>query len=332
MDLKECLAQEHTVENVRYIKTPMRFEDFGEEEKEMLLTDYYILRHMTLTDHQDYYARTYRIDATFQVSKTEPVLKVSAVVQMIDPSVDFERIQDAKEKLMDVLIHKVKTYYEVQKRKEEQNVKIQLGCYVDYNGVDMNELMKKNKEIINMGATGISWKDTFSKEEKKMPVYMNSYDLPDELKRKLGLQVKDLRNKPKWIEGLPAVEKVETYNNRVVKVTFIDGTFTKAICSENDIFDLDVGITVCAMKRLLGTNSENATKHYNQFIDHVHSVMEKNTLKELADEAQKAKKKNKQRKAELKKAAKKLKAREEQIDIQKQAIIRAQKELEANDQ
>ncbi len=218
------------------------------------------------------------------------------------------------------------------KNEEEKNNTMPTGHYVDYIGVDMNELMKKNKEIINMGSMGISWKDTFSKEEKKMSGLMAC----DEICEYLGIQIQSRtptpNNKPKWIERLPAVEKVETYNNRVVKVTFIDGTYTKAVCSENDNFDLDMGITICAMKRMLGTNSENATKHYNQFIDHVHSVMEKNTLKELAEEAKKAKEKNKQRKAELKRAAKKLKAREEQIDIQKQAFIRAQKELEAEDQ
>ena len=161
-----------------------------------------------------------------------------------------------------------------------------------------------------------------NKEENKMPVYV-----PDSVRIAIGCTTKTNDNKPKWIDGmLPGVEKVETYNNRVVKVTFIDGTYTKAVCSENDNFDLDMGITICAMKRLLGTNSENATKHYNQFINHVHSVMEKNTLKELAEEAQKAKEKSKKRKAELKRAAKKLKVREEQIDIQKQAILRAQKE------
>ena len=154
-----------------------------------------------------------------------------------------------------------------------------------------------------------------------MPVY-----IPDSVRIAFGCTTKTPGNKTKWVEGLPAIKKVETYNDRVVKVTFIDGTYTKAVCSENDNFDLDVGITICAMKRLLGTNNENATKHYNQFIDHVQSVMEKNALKELAEEARKAKEKSKKRKAELKRAARKLKAREEQIDIQKQAILRAQKE------
>jgi hypothetical protein len=293
---------------------------------------------------------------------------------MVDPGVDSGLVQDAKEKLMNALIDKVQTYYEVQKRKKEKNITITTGCYVDYIGVDMKELMKKNKEKMgSMGSTGISWKDTFGDDEKMADVHntiqalsnisydisvdMGGYDeettvticMPydnlrqlfvmdkeekkmaglmhcDEICEYLGIQKKTPSNKPKWIEGLPAVKKVETYNNRVVKVTFIDGTFTKAVCSENDNFDLDMGITICAMKRLLGTNSENATREYNRFISHVHNVMEKNSLDEVAEEARRAKEKAKKRKAELKRAAKKLKAREEQIDIQKQAILRAQKE------
>ena len=163
-------------------------------------------------------------------------------------------------------------------------------------------------------------------EDFDMPVNMNMYAMSDEICEYLGLTTKAPNNKPKWIEGLPAVKKVEVYNNRVVKVTFVDGTFTKSVCSENDIFDLDVGITVCAMKRLLGTSSENATREYNRFMNHVHAVMEKNENEKVAAQAQKAADKAKKRKIELKKAAKKLKAKEEQIDIYKQAILRAQKE------
>lgn len=280
MDKEEKKAQllnEYTVdwrnpfdEKTVYIKTPMRFEYLGEEEKAMLLTTNYIRDHTTLTIHRDDYVMKCRIEAAFQVSTTEPVLKASAVIRMINSGVDSERIQDAKEKLTDILIHKVQTYYKVQEYKEE----------------------------------------------KKMAALT-----PETIRIAFGCTTKHV-----WTSGLPAVKKVETYNNRVVKVTFIDGTYTKAVCSENDNFDLDMGITICAMKRLLGTNSENATREYNRFIDHVHSVMEKNALEEVAEEARKAKEKSKKRKAELKRAAKKLKAREEQIDIQKQAILRAQKE------
>lgn len=216
-----------------------------------------------------------------------------------------------------------------------------------YSNLRYLSVTNKNKEEKNMGFTGIPWKETFSEEEKNMP--LSAYC--DAICKRLNLTTKTPSvipycdetyegfgsktktptpaYKPKWLEGLPAVKKVETYNDRVVKVTFIDGTFTKAVCSENDNFDLDVGITICAMKRLLGTNSDNATREYNRFINHVHSVMEKNTLDEVAEEARQAKEKSRQRKAELKKAAKKLKVKEEAIDIQKQAIIRAHQEMEA---
>lgn len=128
-----------------------------------------------------------------------------------------------------------------------------------------------------------------------------------------------------WIIGLPYIEKVETYNDRVVKVTFIDGTFTKAVCSDNDHFDLDVGITICAMKRVFG---KNGNRHYNNYIRHAHAVIEAND-KLIEEEARKkAEARMKRRKLELKRAAKKLKEKEEQIDIQKQAILRALDEHE----
>jgi len=162
---------------------------------------------------------------------------------------------------------------------------------------------------------------------------MNSFGYPDFAKIEipachLGLLKIDEPEpkKESWIEGLPAVKKVETYNDRVVKVTFIDDTFTKAVCSENDHFDLDVGITVCAMKRMLG---EKGTQYYNDFIRKVHKVIVENDIAKEKAAKEKAEAKMKRRKIELKKAAKKLKAKEEQIDIQTQAIIRAHDEIEA---
>lgn len=163
----------------------------------------------------------------------------------------------------------------------------------------------------------------YSHEETMVTIKMPYSNL-----RYLSVTNENKEEKKMAVNMLPAVEKVETYNNRVVKVTFIDGTFTKAVCSENDNFDLDVGITICAMKRLLGTNSDNATREYNRFINHAHDVMDKNEKEKIAAKAEEFKRKEKQRKAELKKAARKLKEREAQIEIQAQAIIRAHQEIE----
>lgn len=219
--------------------------------------------------------------------------------------------------------------------KEVMEIKMQELSKIAYDiSVDMGYSTHDETVTISMPYSNLRYLSVTNKnkEEKNMPIYMNNYDLPDELKKRLGLQTKGPDKKPEWIEGLPVVAKVEIFNDRAIKMTFIDGTFTKAVCSENDIFNLDVGITICAMKRLLGTNSDNATKLYNKFINHVHDVMDRNEKMKYTVEAQIAKEKAKKRKAELKKAAKKLKAKEEQIDIQKQAIIRAHQEMEAMDQ
>lgn len=128
-----------------------------------------------------------------------------------------------------------------------------------------------------------------------------------------------------WVEGLPAIKKIETYNDRVTKVTFIDDTFTKSVCSENDHFDLDVGITICCMKRMMG---KDGNKHYNDIIRHAHKVIVENDKKREKEAKEKAERKMKRRKEELKKAAERLKAKEEQIDTQAQAIVRAHYMLE----
>lgn len=44
--------------------------------------------------------------------------------------------------------------------------------------------------------------------------------------------------------------------NKVVRVTFNDGTFEKAICHEEDMFNLDTAIGVCIAKRLCGGSAK----------------------------------------------------------------------------
>lgn len=121
----------------------------------------------------------------------------------------------------------------------------------------------------------------------------------------------------------PKIVKIETYNDRVVKVTFADGTFTKAVCAVNDIFDIDVGITVCVMKKMLG---KDGGKIYNNMIRDCHKLMNEQENKKIEMKTLKEEIKNKQRKDEEKRKAGKQKAREEQIEIQKEAFIRAMQE------
>ena len=59
--------------------------------------------------------------------------------------------------------------------------------------------------------------------------------------------------------------------NKVVQVTFLDGTKEKAVCSKEDDFSLEVGITICLAKKFLG-----GTKKYNKTIKNALKTMEQN--------------------------------------------------------
>lgn len=120
---------------------------------------------------------------------------------------------------------------------------------------------------------------------------------------------------------IPSITSVETFNDRCVKVSFADGTFTRSVCSANDNFDIDVGITICLMKRMLSPTS--GTKIYNKLIKNIHKGMKiQDKLKEKAIEAEEIRKARIKR-IEMKKKARMLKKKEEQIDIVKQGYLRA---------
>ena len=65
------------------------------------------------------------------------------------------------------------------------------------------------------------------------------------------------------------ITKIVTHNDMVTIVYFSDGSFTKAICSKNDTYDLDVGIQVCIMKKMLGE------KRYFKTMEYAHKLIEK---------------------------------------------------------
>jgi len=125
---------------------------------------------------------------------------------------------------------------------------------------------------------------------------------------------------------LPKITNIEMYNDRVVKVTFDDGSFTKSVCQENDIFDLDVGITVCLMKKMLDSGKGDGTRIYNDIIRGAHKLINDKENEKIEKRMEEEKKRKKAHKVMMKKQAKKMKAKEEAIDIQKQAYIRALQE------
>lgn len=95
-------------------------------------------------------------------------------------------------------------------------------------------------------------------------------------------------------EGV-CIKSVETYNDRVVLVRFSDGSFTKAVCSPNDTFDLDTGITICMVKRMLGNEG---TKRYNYILKQAHSIIDRQEKEKEQKAREKVERRERQRKFE----------------------------------
>lgn len=119
------------------------------------------------------------------------------------------------------------------------------------------------------------------------------------------------------------IKNVEFYPP-AVKMTFRDGIVTTAVPQEGDEYDPKTGMMVCIMKYIWGKQNYNTA--LNKWIKKAEKA-EKEKLdveKALADE--KAKRQRRVAKAIARKERKK----QESIEIQKEAYIRAMKEMNAD--
>ena len=71
-----------------------------------------------------------------------------------------------------------------------------------------------------------------------------------------GPQYLAVEMKKEMVTAMNAMMKIKDVEivvpNKVVKVTFNDDTFEKAVCHEDDTFSLETAITICMTKHLLG--------------------------------------------------------------------------------
>lgn len=232
---------------------------------------------------------------------------------LINDSMFIEKVKNSMEDLKDCyineLIDTVLTHYNDKYSKEEY-------------GMTGSEFKKIENDIrmIN-GNISIAFDGECDIAHIYVPLnYLNCFDIKMPTTNFFVSKRKDAGN---WIEGLPAFKKIDVYNDRVVKVTFIDDTFTKSVCSPNDRFDLDVGITICCMKRLLGNDSKDGNRVYNNIIRLAHKQMEINEKQAKLKAEEEKKRKAAEKKRAMTKKAKMMKAKEEQIDIVKQGYLRA---------
>ncbi len=178
------------------------------------------------------------------------------------------------------------------------------------------------------------------KEAVAEAVKVNKPTMPEECKT--VLTVKDGKI---WAENykvgvykskralLPEICAIDVYNKTTVVVTFADGTKTSAALHEEDkradgTVSIEQGISICLTKKLLG---ENGSSLYNKLINKAVKFKAANDKKLEEEAAQKKELREKREKYKRKKAARKERAKkaadEEQIELTKEAFLRAFREF-----
>lgn len=205
-------------------------------------------------------------------------------------------------------------------------------CFEDYidNLRRVNEMLSKGitlSQIISVlqgnKYESIDWRNNF------MPTnYDYYYDYyADFLKGTFKMQIDKDRGFFRYNPKITDVKVIVP--NKVVEVTFADGTKEKSVCREPDVFSLESAISICISKKIMGGSSA-----YNNAVKRGVKVYEDKRKKEELDKAEQERieKKRAKRQAYKKRRAAKREEieKEKQIEIQKEAYIRAMKYMKEN--
>lgn len=161
-----------------------------------------------------------------------------------------------------------------------------------------------------------------------------SYNKTEVVKNVRVATYKDGRRKYD-IDLIPAIEDVQVLNDRVIMVKFSDGITEKAVLDESDTFSIEQGIAICLTKKLLSILTRgNGGSVYNKLVEYgvkTYEAIEAHKTEVAKEKTEKAAKaKRDAEKAQLKKERKAAEQREADIEIQKEAYLRAMRELNAD--
>ena len=123
---------------------------------------------------------------------------------------------------------------------------------------------------------------------------------------------------------MPDFKDIKVVQKTVI-VEWTDGTKTKTSLDSEDTYSLEQGISICITKKLLG---EEGSSVYNKLIKRALKIKAANEAAVAKAKQEKKEAKERKLRYEEKRRAKKLRKREEAIEIQKEAYLRAMRELE----
>lgn len=134
---------------------------------------------------------------------------------------------------------------------------------------------------------------------------------------------------------MPDIKNIEVKhngaNNTVIFVTFTDGKIEKAVLDKDDEFSLEQGLTIIMLEKLLSDMGVDGKSVHNKLVRYALKFYNKQEKAKEASAKKELEAKEKKKKIEERRRNKKLKQaqaeREYQIEIQKEAYLRAMREM-----
>ena len=144
------------------------------------------------------------------------------------------------------------------------------------------------------------------------------------------LNLKPITLIPWFTLQVPEIIDVKVINDKVIIVTFIDGTQTKAVCDKDDTFNLEVGIGICITKRLMSSDEQTGNSMFNKTIKNALKVMKRNEQLEKTRKEAEEEEKRIADKIKRKKEKRAEQRRQKKIQMMAEAILLAEKKKEVN--
>lgn len=131
---------------------------------------------------------------------------------------------------------------------------------------------------------------------------------------------------------MESIADIQVLNEKVVMVTFSDGKTEKAVLDTYDTFNIEQGIAICIMKKSFSKiSNDNGSSVYNKLVEYglkaYNDILAAQSKAEAEKYEKEARAKRNVEKAKRKKERKAAAKREAEIEIQKEAYLRAMREL-----
>ena len=133
------------------------------------------------------------------------------------------------------------------------------------------------------------------------------------------------------IDIMEGIADIQVMNEKVVIVTFTDGYIEKAVLDACDTFNIEQGIVICIMKKYFSKISNgNGSSVYNKLVGYglnvYNDILTAKSKAEADRQEKNVRDKRNAEKAKKKKARMAAEKREAEIEIQKEAYLRAMRE------